>query len=93
MPCLAGITLVWDFPPSQPEAAGPAGHPHGRGDGVVDSAEFALEAIRFPYRQVFGGTAHPVQDLQDVFRPTVFIEAKPDEKTVAATERFRTGLA
>jgi hypothetical protein len=65
---------------------------HMSGDGVVDSAEFALEAIRFPYRQVFGDTAHPVEELLDVFRPTVFIAAQPHEKTVALTERFTAGL-
>jgi hypothetical protein len=53
---------------------------------------FALEAIRFPYRQVFGDTAHPVEDLLDVFQPTVFIAAQPHEKTVALTERFTAGL-
>ena len=58
---------------------------HMSGDGVVDSAEFALEAIRFPYRQVFGDTAHPVEQMHDVFRPTVFIAPQPQEKTVALT--------
>ena len=92
MPCRPGSPGVLDFRHlNQKLLARP--DTHMAGDGVVDSAEFALEAIRFPYRQVFGDTAHPVQDLQDVFRPTVFIEAKPDEKTVALTERFRTGLA
>lgn len=39
---------------------------------ALDGAEFALEMIRFPYRQVFGdpshGGAHP---LQDVFRVSI----------------------
>jgi hypothetical protein len=39
----------------------------------VDSAEFALQMLRFPYRQVFGdpnagGTTPPVET---VFRPTI----------------------
>jgi hypothetical protein len=37
---------------------------------TVDGAEFALEMIRFPYRQVFGRiTATP--EITEVFRPTV----------------------
>lgn len=59
----------------------------------VDSAEFALQALRFPYRQVFGDTAHPVGHLPDVFRPTVAIAAAPQERTVPLTERFLEGLA
>ena len=37
----------------------------------VDGAEFALEMIRFPYRQVFGDPSHGGSPLQDVFRPSV----------------------
>jgi hypothetical protein len=39
----------------------------------VDSAELALQMIRFPYRQVFGDTSvgGPATDFIDVFRPRV----------------------
>ena len=38
----------------------------------VDANEFALEMLRFPYRQVFGDPANePGEPLVDVFRPTV----------------------
>lgn len=41
----------------------------------VDSAEFALEMIRFPYRQVFGDPAHGAPgNMRDVFRPTLTLE-------------------
>ena len=63
------------------------------GDGVVDSAEFALEALRFPYRQVFGDVHHPVTHLRDVFRPTVSIATEVGAAHVSLIERFREGLA
>ena len=44
----------------------------GAGDGL-DSAEYALQLIRFPFRQVFGENA-PGPDFATVFRPTVFYE-------------------
>jgi hypothetical protein len=69
------------------------GDTHMSGDGRVDSAEFALEAIRFPYRQVFGDTSHPVEDMQDVFRPTVFMTAHAGVKTAALDKRFTEGLS
>ena len=38
---------------------------------TVDGAEFALQMLRFPFRQVFGDPAdEPAADLADVFRPT-----------------------
>jgi hypothetical protein len=38
-------------------------------NGAVDGAEFALEMIRFPYRQVFGDPSHGGSgQLKDVFR-------------------------
>jgi hypothetical protein len=38
----------------------------------VDANEFALEMLRFPFRQVFGDPANePSQPLVDVFRPKV----------------------
>jgi hypothetical protein len=48
-----------------PPGDGPGGAPE------MDGAELALQAIRFPYRQVFGdpGTAPP--PIGDVFRPTL----------------------
>lgn len=40
----------------------------------VDGAEFALEMIRFPYRQVFGDPSQGgVRPLADVFRPSVSV--------------------
>lgn len=39
---------------------------------ALDGAEFALEMIRFPYRQVFGDPSHGAAGpLGDVFRPSV----------------------
>jgi hypothetical protein len=40
---------------------------------TLDSAELALQMIRFPYRQVFGDTSvgGPVTDFDTVFRPQV----------------------
>lgn len=38
----------------------------------MDGARFALEMIRFPYRQVFGDPAHGSPgNIRDVFRPTL----------------------
>ena len=69
----------------------------GRADthmgGGVDSAEFALEALRFPYRQVFGDVENPVERLHDVFRPTVLIKAAAGEGTRSLAERFERGLS
>jgi hypothetical protein len=59
----------------------------------VDSAEFALEALRFPYRQVFGDVQNPVERLEDVFRPTVRIKAEAGEATRSLAERFEGGLS
>jgi hypothetical protein len=61
--------------------------------GQVDSAEFALEALRFPYRQVFGDVEHPVGDLGDVFKPSVLIKAVAGERATSLVERFQEGLA
>jgi hypothetical protein len=44
---------------------------HGTNMGAdVDGAEFALQMIRFPYRQVFGDPSGQ-PDIADVFRPSV----------------------
>ncbi len=41
-------------------------------DGELDGAEFALQMIRFPYRQVFGDpTVTANDDIRAVFRPTI----------------------
>lgn len=48
-----------------PPGDGPGGAPE------MDGAELALQAIRFPYRQVFGDPAHPSPPIGDVFRPTL----------------------
>ena len=45
---------------------------HMNDDGKLTSAEFALQMIRFPYRQVFGDPNSPnAAEKSDVFRPTV----------------------
>jgi len=45
---------------------------HMNADGKLDGAEFALQMIRFPYRQVFGDPNSPnAVEKGDVFRPTV----------------------
>jgi hypothetical protein len=40
---------------------------------AVDGAEFALQMLRFPYRQVFGdpNVVAPPPPITDVFKPTV----------------------
>ena len=53
-------------------AAVPATHVGGNSGMSVDANEFALEMLRFPFRQVFGDPANePEQPLVDVFRPRV----------------------
>ena len=50
----------------------PATHVGGTSGLSVDANEFALEMLRFPYRQVFGDPANePAAPLRDVFRPKV----------------------
>jgi hypothetical protein len=45
---------------------------HMSDDAVLDGAEFALQMIRFPYRQVFGDPNSPnAAEKSEVFRPTV----------------------
>jgi hypothetical protein len=41
----------------------------------LNSAELALEMIRFPYRQVFGDPSHGAGPLKDVFRPAISMAA------------------
>jgi hypothetical protein len=65
---------------------------HLSGDGVVDSAEFALEMLRFPYRQVFGDVENPVPRLTDVFNPTIRIKTTV-EGARSLVERFEEGLS
>jgi hypothetical protein len=49
-----------------------ATHVGGNSGLNVDSNEFALEMIRFPFRQVFGDPANePHEPLGDVFVPKV----------------------
>jgi hypothetical protein len=44
---------------------------HMNDDGKLNGAEFALQMIRFPYRQVFGDPNSPnAAEKEDVFRPT-----------------------
>jgi hypothetical protein len=44
-------------------------------DGKLDGAEFALQMIRFPYRQVFGDPDNPrAGPKSDVFRPSVALD-------------------
>lgn len=44
---------------------------HMSDDGKVNSAEFALQMIRFPYRQVFGDLPQSGFDKSKMFRPTI----------------------
>ncbi len=44
-------------------------------DGRVDSAEFAVQMLRFPYRQVFGDPSVQAPALDRVFRPTLDVAA------------------
>jgi len=45
---------------------------HMNADGQLDGAEFALQMIRFPYRQVFGDPNSPnATEKKDVFSPTL----------------------
>jgi hypothetical protein len=39
--------------------------------GEMDSAEYALQMIRFPYRQVFGDPEHAPPPISSVFKPKV----------------------
>jgi hypothetical protein len=68
------------------------GDTHLNGDGVVDAAEFALEMLRFPYRQVFGDVEHPVSQLDVVFSPTIRITTT-FEGARSLVERFEEGLS
>ncbi|MDF1505376.1 hypothetical protein [Roseisolibacter sp. H3M3-2] len=52
----------------------------GAGDGL-DSAEYALQLVRFPYRQVFGDVTRPPVPI--VFRPTVSYRTMMELFTVA----------
>src|SRR3954451_2387359 len=65
-------------------AAVPATHVGGNSGMSVDANEFALEMLRFPYRQVFGDPANePSHALVDVFRPRVaFAELETRFKAV-----------
>jgi hypothetical protein len=38
---------------------------------ALDGAEFALQMLRFPYRQVFGDTSVGTPVIRDVFKPTI----------------------
>lgn len=50
--------------------------PNTHMDGAVDGAEFALQMLRFPYRQVFGDpSVVGAPPLTDVFRPTLKVAA------------------
>ena len=54
----------------------------GAGDGL-SSAEYALQLVRFPYRQVWGDTART--DLKLVFKPTVSYQQLTTLFTVGGT--------
>jgi hypothetical protein len=90
VPCRPGSPGVLDFKHLNQKLVGRADTHMG---GGVDSAEFALEALRFPYRQVFGDVENPVERLHDVFRPTVLIKAVAGEGTRSLAERFERGLS
>jgi hypothetical protein len=48
---------------------------HMNADGKLDGAEFALQMIRFPWRQVFGDPDSPnAGPKSDVFRPSVALD-------------------
>jgi hypothetical protein len=51
----------------------------------VDGAEFALQMLRFPYRQVFGdpNAATPAPPVQDVFKPTIALSLLKSRFAVA----------
>lgn len=48
----------------------------------VDSAEFAVQMLRFPYRQVFGDPSVQAPALDTVFRPTIDVAAMVERFTV-----------
>ncbi|HKE71048.1 MAG TPA: hypothetical protein VKB55_17430 [Nocardioidaceae bacterium] len=67
-------------------AAVPATKVGGNTGMSVDANEFALEMLRFPFRQVFGDPANePSQPLGDVFRPKVSF--------ALLEQRFRTVIS
>ena len=67
-----------------------ATHVGGNTGLSVDANEFALEMLRFPYRQVFGDPANePGEPLVDVFRPTVAFTAKIDSRYENLEARFK----
>jgi hypothetical protein len=49
------------------------GATHIGDDGAVDGAEFAVEMLRFPYRQVFGDPTGNLV-LLDLFKPVIAID-------------------
>jgi hypothetical protein len=50
------------------------GTPGTKMGAVIDGAEFALEMIRFPYRQVFGDPSGDPGHIFDVFRPSLSLD-------------------
>jgi hypothetical protein len=50
-------------------------HPNAKLGPAVEANEFALEMLRFPYRQVFGDPQDPPAPLSDLFRVTVSFAA------------------
>jgi len=90
VPCRPGSPGVLDLR-HLGRALAARGDTHLSGD-PPSSAEFALELLRFPFRQVFGDVAHPVGHLIDIFRPTVFINAT-NKASASLVARFREGLA
>lgn len=67
-----GAAGVVDIQAIQTELAKPS-HPNtGAGDGL-DAAEYALQLIRFPYRQVFGDAEGPTGNvpIRTVFQPRI----------------------
>jgi hypothetical protein len=71
-------------------ASVPATHVGGNTGLSVDANEFALEMLRFPYRQVFGDPANePGEPLIDVFRPTVAFTAANASRYGNLEQRFQ----
>lgn len=59
------------------------GTPETHMGAELDSAEYALQMLRFPYRQVFGEPGGAPAPLQDVFRPKIALaELKRDFQRV-----------
>ncbi|HEX3609324.1 MAG TPA: hypothetical protein VHU14_06620 [Solirubrobacterales bacterium] len=92
VPCRPGSPGVLDLHHLGRALQGRADTHMAKAPAEPNSAEFALELLRFPYRQVFGDVEKPVEQLDTVFQPTVRIRAVTGEATRSLTERFEEGL-